>query len=60
MLDKKAGEKSSNCKLPLPTPDVKLMIAFSDAELRDLFTLSIKTDGCQTRKLVLLVDVRTS
>lgn len=28
------------------------MIAFSDAELRDLFTLSIKTDGCQTRKLI--------
>jgi len=29
------------------------MIAFSDAELRDLFTLSIKTDGCQTRELSL-------
>ena len=33
-----------------PNSTHQLIIAFSDAELRDLFTLSIKTDGCQTRK----------
>lgn len=57
MLDKKAGEKSSNCKLSPPRK--KLMTAFSDAELRDLFTLSVKTDGCQTRECAeLYVDAR--
>jgi hypothetical protein len=30
------------------------MIAFSDAELRDLFTLSMKTDGCQTRTFLMI------
>jgi hypothetical protein len=60
MLDKKAGEKSSNCKLTRLRLGRKLMIAFSDAELRDLFTLSIKTDGCQTRKLIPFVETGMS
>ena len=53
MLDQgSAGQGSKDCRSnfwdPLITPDSR--VAFSLAELKDIFRLKLHTDGCQTRE----------
>jgi DNA repair and recombination protein RAD54B len=52
MLDQKQGKDSKDCKFKPGTKDGGSKAdntAFSPAELKDIFTLKLTTDGCQTR-----------
>lgn len=52
MLDQKQGKDSKDCESTPGTKDGGSkadITAFSPAELKDIFTLKLTTDGCQTR-----------